>query len=114
MRSTTDKKLRHTLSPVGKVLGRCDAFELTAPIERVRISYTQQRLVAITGIEFMRAGLRKTFGSIDPLNVKVWNFGVDSKLIGLHGRFNEETDLITQLGVVVLDEGIDDSVCFNG
>ena len=58
--------------------------------------------------------MRKTFGSIDPLNVKVWNFDAESKLMGLHGRFNEETDLITQLGVVELDDSIDDSVCFNG
>ena len=33
--------------------------------------------------------------------------------MGLHGRFNEETDLITQLGFVVLDDSIDNSWCFN-
>ena len=113
MRSTTDKTLRTPLSPVGKVLGRCDAIELTGPIERINISYTQHRLVAITGIEFIRNAQRMRYGSIDPMNVKTWDFSANSKLMGLHGRFNEETSLITQLGVVEMDESVDDTVCLS-
>ena len=95
------------------MLGRCDAIELTGPIERIRISYTQQRLIGITGIEFTRNKRRISYGSIDPLNVKAWDFGPRSKLMGFHGRFDEDTSLITQLGVVESDESIDDSLCFN-
>ena len=113
LRSTTDRNVLDALSPVGQVMPSCKAIELAGPVERVRVSYIQLGVQSITGIEFTRGGQTKKFGTIDPMNVKSWNFGVNSKLMGVHGRINEESGVITQLGFVVLDESMDDSVCSN-
>ena len=110
LRSVKDALVRDALQPIGRVASNCDSLELTGPIERIRVAYSQSSL-SITGIEFTRTRLKKTFGLIDPLTAKEWNFDSNSNLMGLYGRYSEETGRITSLGFIVIDKTISEAEC---
>ena len=82
----------HSLVPMGDTTGQCKYLDFDTPFERIRASFSSERL---TGLEYAKDGRKKTYGEINTRNMETWRFNDTYVLKGLHGRVDELTKRIT-------------------